>query len=709
MQLLAGIHQSELWQQLAVNCQLPIIKIYNDELDAEHPSALLQSCISPPELQLLLQRKTKQQSQLQIALCFDAPELVIARLLQQGSSLSEALANWQQQTTALLQLQQQYRRQLQLLQTDGLLQNPAAAPAWLAQAISEFELLDGSSPDLYVLLAAQALRQDLQANQLWQRLIACSLPLSEQTSLFLDLPGMQRQLTDNSKADALQNQLNASNDERDLLLQQLLHVQQELEQLFQKKQDVKQQYSQLEQDYRTEVADLTAKLQNGEQTVEKTAEQLHKFQDELNRITSAHNQTLQQQSASNDERELQLQQLMHVQQELEHYYLQTKQLQSEIHKYKSEIVQYTANNNLQVQVVQTLTEKNQSFELKIAALKQQQQHDKQTIKLLEKSLSTAETKLAQLQSRTIEESAKYKHSIRELEQQVAASITQADNFLLENARLKNQKLADQLTFEHKLLSSEQSQNETLTKLKVLESRFTAEVTQLNTTLSQLKKSEQQALDHVKQLTNQQWREHQAAVSVQKKLERELQRQQKLLAQQKADMNSMRMQLISAEQQLQAITGSRLWRTVAPVRSLSSKFQKPAAMAKEQLQRDTALILTSDFFDLDWYLKTYQDVAQSGLNPAEHYLKYGAAEGRYPGPLFDGNWYLQRYPDVADAGLNPLLHFIKFGQPEGRTASPKLLADSSAQHTQDQPCKVKKAAKQPASQSEKRPATKARVK
>jgi hypothetical protein len=621
MQLLAGIHQSELWQQLAVNCQLPIIKIYNDELDAEHPSALLQSCISPPELQLLLQRKTKQQSQLQIALCFDAPELVIARLLQQGSGLSEALANWQQQTTALLQLQQQYRRQLQLLQTDGLLQNPAAAPAWLAQAISESELLDGSSPDLYVLLAAQALRQDLQANQLWQRLIACSLPLSEQTSLFLDLPGMQRQLTDNSKADALQNQLNASNDERDLLLQQL----------------------------------------------------------------------------------------MHVQQELEHYYLQTKQLQSEIHKYKSEIVQYTANNNLQVQVVQTLTEKNQSFELKIAALKQQQQHDKQTIKLLEKSLSTAETKLAQLQSRTIEESAKYKHSIRELEQQVAASITQADNFLLENARLKNQKLADQLTFEHKLLSSEQSQNETLTKLKVLESRFTAEVTQLNTTLSQLKKSEQQALDHVKQLTNQQWREHQAAVSVQKKLERELQRQQKLLAQQKADMNSMRMQLISAEQQLQAITGSRLWRTVAPVRSLSSKFQKPAAMAKEQLQRDTALILTSDFFDLDWYLKTYQDVAQSGLNPAEHYLKYGAAEGRYPGPLFDGNWYLQRYPDVADAGLNPLLHFIKFGQPEGRTASPKLLADSSAQHTQDQPCKVKKAAKQPASQSEKRPATKARVK
>ena len=99
-------------------------------------------------------------------------------------------------------------------------------------------------------------------------------------------------------------------------------------------------------------------------------------------------------------------------------------------------------------------------------------------------------------------------------------------------------------------------------------------------------------------------------------------------------------------------------------------------AKQKLQQETALILTSEYFDLEWYLETYPDVAQGKINPAEHYLRFGAAEGRMPGPLFDGNWYLQRYPDVAQVHTNPLLHFIKFGQQEGRSASPKLLTDNS---------------------------------
>lgn len=37
------------------------------------------------------------------------------------------------------------------------------------------------------------------------------------------------------------------------------------------------------------------------------------------------------------------------------------------------------------------------------------------------------------------------------------------------------------------------------------------------------------------------------------------------------------------------------------------------------------------FDADWYLQTYPDVAQAGLNPLRHYLDHGAAEGRLPRP------------------------------------------------------------------------------
>ncbi|MEL7301285.1 MAG: glycosyltransferase family A protein [Pseudomonadota bacterium] len=67
----------------------------------------------------------------------------------------------------------------------------------------------------------------------------------------------------------------------------------------------------------------------------------------------------------------------------------------------------------------------------------------------------------------------------------------------------------------------------------------------------------------------------------------------------------------------------------------------------------------------WYLDAYPDVARLGMEPAEHYLKYGAAMGRNPGKNFDTRFYLERYPDVAETGMNPLLHYARFGEREGR--------------------------------------------
>lgn len=93
---------------------------------------------------------------------------------------------------------------------------------------------------------------------------------------------------------------------------------------------------------------------------------------------------------------------------------------------------------------------------------------------------------------------------------------------------------------------------------------------------------------------------------------------------------------------------------------------------ESRQQDTSQIATSEYFDIEWYLRTYPDVKESGINPAEHYLLFGATEARMPSPSFDTIWYLERYPDVKESGINPLLHFIKYGRSEGRIASPKLL-------------------------------------
>ena len=62
------------------------------------------------------------------------------------------------------------------------------------------------------------------------------------------------------------------------------------------------------------------------------------------------------------------------------------------------------------------------------------------------------------------------------------------------------------------------------------------------------------------------------------------------------------------------------------------------------------------FDATWYLDNNPDVAASGADPFEHFLLFGAAEGRDPAPDFDVKFYTGRY-GAALGGENPLLHYL----------------------------------------------------
>jgi hypothetical protein len=57
--------------------------------------------------------------------------------------------------------------------------------------------------------------------------------------------------------------------------------------------------------------------------------------------------------------------------------------------------------------------------------------------------------------------------------------------------------------------------------------------------------------------------------------------------------------------------------------------------------EAGLIRASGLFDVDWYLAQYPDVAESGLDPIDHYLRIGAALGYNPNPLFDTNYYARQ--------------------------------------------------------------------
>ena len=82
----------------------------------------------------------------------------------------------------------------------------------------------------------------------------------------------------------------------------------------------------------------------------------------------------------------------------------------------------------------------------------------------------------------------------------------------------------------------------------------------------------------------------------------------------------------------------------------------------------SVIRKSGLFDEFWYQEKYLDVRITGIEPIEHYLRYGVLLERDPGPNFSTRYYLQSNPDVAAAGINPLLHFILHGCFEGREAT-----------------------------------------
>ncbi|HEY6537891.1 MAG TPA: hypothetical protein VI138_02485 [Candidatus Dormibacteraeota bacterium] len=88
-----------------------------------------------------------------------------------------------------------------------------------------------------------------------------------------------------------------------------------------------------------------------------------------------------------------------------------------------------------------------------------------------------------------------------------------------------------------------------------------------------------------------------------------------------------------------------------------------------MRRDRRLIGASGLFDSQWYLASYPDVEEAGLDPLSHYLATGAAEGRNPSPSFQTSRYLNHNPDVAGSKANPLVHYLRYGKAEGRVAEP----------------------------------------
>jgi GT2 family glycosyltransferase len=128
-----------------------------------------------------------------------------------------------------------------------------------------------------------------------------------------------------------------------------------------------------------------------------------------------------------------------------------------------------------------------------------------------------------------------------------------------------------------------------------------------------------------------------------------------------------------EAELRQIRSSRTWRIASRVTKAADRARRiasPRRVAPQSGNTDLiALVGASALFDRDWYLARYPDVAADGADAATHYVLFGAAEGRDPGPGFSTKHYLEAHTDVARAGVNPLAHYLQFGHQEGRLIVP----------------------------------------
>ncbi|MDR7119294.1 hypothetical protein [Rheinheimera soli] len=469
------------------------------------------------------------------------------------------------------------------------------------------------SHTIFTVIAAQAMRQNKHLKALQQRLFASSLPLTEQMEPQFDLEHIKQQLCQN---DELENACS----ERDLALMRLKDAQEELAQNV----EVKQLYNSLKEDYQRDVQLLQGKLKDGENKINSATKQLGLFQEEFDRITAA-------QHSNHDE-------LEKVRVERDSLFLQVQKGVEALKK------QDRSSAELQ--------DKHQKLQNDYTSKIQQE------IPQLNKTIGQVKDRLKQAE----EESHQLLLQLQQVQEELENKNRSYADLYQMHQTLQNDYTE---TVQHEVPQLIKTIDETKLRLKQVEEKN-----------HRLMLQQQQELESYRlKLQIEQQKNNRATTARDKQQQRELSKLESQLRRTKARASSAEHNVYLLQQELNAVKGSVLWKSGTPVRVLRRMVTK-TDKEKQKLQQETALILTSEYFDLEWYLETYPDVAQSNINPAEHYLKFGAAEGRMPGPLFDGNWYLQRYSDVASVNINPLLHFVKFGQQEGRSASPKLLTDNS---------------------------------
>nr|WP_246206223.1 glycosyltransferase [Propylenella binzhouense] len=91
---------------------------------------------------------------------------------------------------------------------------------------------------------------------------------------------------------------------------------------------------------------------------------------------------------------------------------------------------------------------------------------------------------------------------------------------------------------------------------------------------------------------------------------------------------------------------------------------------------------SPMFSAEFYRREYRDVADSGMSPLVHFIRYGHKEGRSPHLVFNTRHYREQVTDPTERALNPLVHYMLAGARRRLSPSPWFDRDVYLECNQD---------------------------
>lgn len=597
-----------------------------------HPSLLLADFTE--EALVALEGWLKKDTERTCTLAWPHPSAWLAASLQQESRPKEALWQWSYQADLILKLYKRKRRQVTL---EGYL--PGVTPESQLPLVAELSL--ASAAPIYRLMAHQLTQEDSLLQQTYNYLKASSVHVAAwQLSAVDTVEQSLHYLTQENQ------QLEALQATSDTVQKELNSAQQNNTQLHEQLQDAQASQQQIKE-ITERLSEKNAQLLESEKAKDGLKATLDKEQSSHVKLED-HAHSVKQENAAL------LEQLMRVQEALEENILTNQAHQADLEEKETKL------NWLRKK---TKSQESNLEERKVALSTLREEHNK-ALAEKQKEAQALTHEIKKLESLTQEQQLTY--------QALSDKATQKENQLIKQhqqvmgkAQQQTEKLKQEAQSAQKHLKQEQ--------VIILEQLHSAQE-QLNQELREKSNVQQAFVKLQKHSTeadhqlNQETSEKSLLVEqlheAQEQLEKNIENVEHYKKQ--ADNRQKAINVLKQDQQLichqyESVTQ---WLRVSGHRNAAAAYRYSRPF-KRALPEQLNTIKQSSYFDAEWYCQQYPDVTTSGIEPAEHYLKFGAIEGRNPSDKFDTLYYLCEYLDVAVSGQNPLLHYLRYGQHEER--------------------------------------------